>query len=95
MDIIDGINYYSNTDYNAGCYQPKEIYIHDFNMDNLPICAKYHILQEFINMNWKQLNEYALKFTWIRKETIQNANIFYKDHLIYLENNSIINIFKY
>lgn len=95
MDIIDGIKYYSNSEYNVGYYQPKIICIRDLNIDNLPICAQYHILKEFIKISWNQLKEYAIEYNYIRKSTIQNENIFYKDHLIYLENDGVINIYKY
>ena len=95
MDIIDGIKYYSNTEYNTVNYQPKIICIRDLNIGNLPISAQYHILKEFIKMSWNQLKEYAMEYNYISKSTIQNENIFNKDHLIYLENDGIINIYKY
>ena len=59
-EIIDEINYHSNSEYYAGCYQSNEICIRDLNMDNLPICAQYHMMQKFIIMSWKQFMEYVV-----------------------------------
>lgn len=82
-------------EYNTGNNQPKMICIRDLNIDTLPICAQYHIFQEYIKMCWNQLKEYTLKYNYIRKSSVRTENIFLKDHLIYLQKEGEINIFKY
>ena len=94
-DIFDEINYHSNSVYYADYYQSNEICIRDLNMDNLPICAQYHMMKELIKTSWKQLNDYVVKRDCINLDIIKEKNIFYPDRLIYLENRGTINIFKY
>ena len=64
-------------------------------MDNLPICAQYHMMQEFIKMSWKQFKERVVQYGCINIDIIRKKNILQSDHFIYLENSGNINIFNY
>lgn len=75
-------------------YYPSDICIVDLDLNEIPISAQYYILQEYISMNWSKFKNYAMKNGTIRRENFRKDIILYPGHLIYVEQNKIINVYR-
>lgn len=75
-------------------YYPSDICIVDLDMNGIPISAQYYMLQEYISMNWNRFKNYALKKEPIRREDFRKDIMLYPGHLIYVEQNEKINVYR-
>lgn len=75
-------------------YYPCDICIVDLDMDGIPLSAQYYILEEYISMNWSIFKNYAMKEETIKREDFRKDILLFPGHLIYMEQNDIINVYR-
>lgn len=75
-------------------YIPSDICICDIVIDNLCVSAQYYILDEYIRINWQKYKQYIKDINGIKKSYNHKDMILFPIHIIYVEKNKTIQIYR-
>lgn len=76
-------------------YYPSEICIHDLQIDEFSIAAQYFILEDYMNTNLDKFIDYVISHGGMKKPLMRSDLILYPAHMIYVEYNNIVRIYRY
>lgn len=76
-------------------YYPSEICIHDLNIGNFCISAQYYILEDYMNTNFEKFVNHVKALGGMEKPLMRDDLILYPAHMIYVEKDNIVKIYRY
>lgn len=76
-------------------YYPSEICIHDLNISVFCISAQYYILEDYMNTNFEKFVNHVKLLGGMEKPLMRNDLILYPVHMIYIEKDNVIKIYRY
>lgn len=76
-------------------YYPSEICIHDLQISEFSIAAQYYVLEDYMNTNFHKFMDYVKMCGGMEKPLMRSDLILYPAHMIYVEENNMIKIYRY
>ena len=76
-------------------YYHSEICIHDLQISEFCIAAQYYILEDYMNTNLDKFMDYVKMHGGMEKPLFRSDLILYPAHMIYVENNYVVTIYRY
>lgn len=76
-------------------YYTSELCIHDLDISNLYISAQYYILEDYINTNFEKFKTYVNQKGGMEKPLFRRNINFRPIHMIYVEEDNLIKIYRY
>ena len=76
-------------------YYQSEICIHDLQISEFSIAAQYYILEDYMNTNFDKFIDYVKTYGGMEKPLMRSDLILYPAHMIYVERNNMVKIYRY
>ena len=76
-------------------YYPSELCIHELDISSFCIAAQYYILEDYMNTNFIKFMEYAKELGGMKKPLMRGDLILRPAHMIYVEQNEEIKLYRY
>lgn len=76
-------------------YYQSEICIHDLQISEFSIAAQYYILEDYMNTNFDKFIDYVKTYGGMEKPLMRSDLILYPAHMIYMERNNMVKIYRY
>ena len=76
-------------------YYQSEICIHDLQISEFSIAAQYYILEDYMNTNFDKFINYVKMHGGMEKPLMRSDLILYPAHMIYVQKNNMVKIYRY